>query len=320
MRKPRRGWAPKEDDQGKPAGFHQALKDGLQNGSSGDVDAITAAVVVAATEYQQRPKHNDLCPELSSKILRLIYIRKVAISAVERRDVSKKLQKLLKDRRCREREQRLQMILEQGRGQNDLARVLCKPIQRTRVAAMKGADGNRHTSRNGIAEVFAPFYERLYDATSFCKVPNCNNEGAPRTYDDNGTCKKIQKLKPGKTCADDGLFAEMLKTGYEPLLEAIAHAFTDILRSDQSIPKSWCISKLVVLFKKGDVEEAKHYRPIAVIPVLNKLFCMILLSRIKVKLNELQPPEQAGFQPDYSCGDTIQCLRLVAERNAMNGA
>ena len=50
------------------------------------------------------------------------------------------------------------------------------------------------------------------------------------------------------------------------------------------------------------------------IPVLNKLFCTILLARIKKKLNDLQPPEQAVFRPDYGCGDIIQCLRLVSEK------
>ena len=70
-------------------------------------------------------------------------------------------------------------------------------------------------------------------------------------------------------------------------MEAIALAFTDLLRSVHDLPKSWCISELVVLFKKGDAESANSYRPIALIPVLNKLFCTILLARIKKKLNDL---------------------------------
>ena len=79
----------------------------------------------------------------------------------------------------------------------------------------------------------------------------------------------------------------MIKSGNGELMEAIALAFTDLLRGVHDLPKSWCISKLVVLFKKGDADSAKNYIPIAVIPVLNKHFCTILLARIKKKLNGL---------------------------------
>ena len=62
MRKPRRSWAPEQDDQGRPAAFHQALSEGLHARSKEDVDATTKAVVGAATSHQLRLKRNELCP------------------------------------------------------------------------------------------------------------------------------------------------------------------------------------------------------------------------------------------------------------------
>jgi hypothetical protein len=201
--------------------------------------------------------------------------------------------------------------------------MLCKPVLTKRVVAMKRASGERCTSRAEIAETFASFYEELYDGTSFCQDPG--SEWRPKARVDSSrndvevvtpqeVGDALKKLKAGKTCGDDGLFAEMLKTEHCGLIEAIATAFTGILRGEQSVPDDWCISKLVVLFKKGDAALAKNYRPVAIIPVLNKLFCGIILSRIKTKLNDLQPPEQAGFRPDYSCSDVVHCLQLVAEK------
>ena len=156
----------------------------------------------------------------------------------------------------------------------------------------------------------------------------CEDEGFKLQRGKSGRCDNVQvaelqetfkKLKAGKTCAEDGLLAEMLKTEHVGLLNVIADMFTDLLRGDQDIPGAWCSSKLVVLFKKGDVELPQNYRPMAIVAVLGKLFSGVLLCRIKSRLNELQPPEQAGFRPDYSCSDIVKFLRLIAEKAEEGG-
>ena len=124
----------------------------------------------------------------------------------------------------------------------------------------------------------------------------------------------LKRLKKGRACGDDTLIAEMLKTGHQGLINVIAATFTDILHGKQDVPEVWCKSRLVVLFKKGDATLPKNYRPIAIIPVLCKLFSGILLARTKHILDGLQEPEQAGFRPDYSCSDIVMFLRMVAEK------
>ena len=58
----------------------------------------------------------------------------------------------------------------------------------------------------------------------------------------------------------------------------------------------------------------KNHRPIAVIPILCKLFNVILLGRIGPVLESLQDPEQGGFRPDYSCSDMVLFARMIAEK------
>jgi hypothetical protein len=99
----------------------------------------------------------------------------------------------------------------------------------------------------------------------------------------------------------------MLKTSHDGLIALIAQVFTDILHGKMDVPAQWCISRLVVLFKKGDSTLPINYRPIAIIPVLSKLFSSILLGRII-------GPEQGGFRPDHSCSDIIMFMRMVAEK------
>ena len=102
----------------------------------------------------------------------------------------------------------------------------------------------------------------------------------------------LKKLRVGKACGDEGLYAEMLKTKYAGLVDMIARIFIDILQGVVEIPEVWCVSPLVVLYKKGDATLPKNYRPIAIISVLSKLFSSVVLGRCGPLLNVLQDPEQ----------------------------
>ena len=113
--------------------------------------------------------------------------------------------------------------------------------------------------------------------------------------------------------------AEMLKTDHKGLIDFIAAAFTDILHGSVEVPAVWCKSRLVIMFKKGDATLPKNYRPIAIIPVLCKLFSGILLARCKHLLDRLQGPEQAGFRADYSCSDIVMFLRMLPEKSEQWG-
>ena len=95
-----------------------------------------------------------------------------------------------------------------------------------------------------------------------------SEQSPPITQDE--VAAVVRKLKCGRACGDDQLLAEMHKTSHEGLLEDIAHIFTDILRGGCEIPDAWRISRLVVLFKKGDTTLPKNYRPIAIISVFEQ--------------------------------------------------
>ena len=62
----------------------------------------------------------------------------------------------------------------------------------------------------------------------------------------------------------------MLQTGHAGLVDAIVTLFNSILRDELEVPEAWRKTKLKVIFKKGDVELPKNYRPISIIPVLAK--------------------------------------------------
>jgi len=127
-------------------------------------------------------------------------------------------------------------------------------------------------------------------------------------------CKLLQKLKKGRTSAADGLIAEMLQMKCAELVLASAGLMTDILDGFPESPSSWKRSEFVVLFKKGNPGLRKNFRPIAIIPILGKLYSSIVLSRVRSHIEELLRVEKAGFRFGMGCSDHLQALRLCAEK------
>ena len=73
------------------------------------------------------------------------------------------------------------------------------------------------------------------------------------------------------------------------------------------------MTRLIVLFKKGDQSMPEHYRPIAILPILYKLFSRVLCERVKGMLNGAQTCDQAGFRSGYSCDDHLFAITMMIE-------
>ena len=62
------------------------------------------------------------------------------------------------------------------------------------------------------------------------------------------------------------------------------------------MPTDWQNAIIILLHKKGDQKDLGNYRPISLLPIINKLFTKVITSRIAEKLDIQQPREQAGFR------------------------
>ena len=124
----------------------------------------------------------------------------------------------------------------------------------------------------------------------------------------------LKKMKKLKTAADEGLVAEMLKTGHPGLILILAQLFTDIL-SGVAAPETWKAASLKVIFKKGDVKLPKNYRPISIVPVMAKLFSTVLYLRLQELVENKLVEEQFGFRRGRGCTDAVHILRMVVEKS-----
>ena len=70
----------------------------------------------------------------------------------------------------------------------------------------------------------------------------------------------------------------------------------------------------VKVFNKGDLRECNNWRGVTLLPVINKIFCRMLLERIKKGVDKKLRKKQAGFQPNRSTTEQIFTLRNILEQ------
>ena len=73
------------------------------------------------------------------------------------------------------------------------------------------------------------------------------------------------------------------------------------------------VARLRVLFKRGDVQNHKNYRPISMLPILLKLFTRVVHARISDTLARGQCRDQAGFKKGYGCEDHLFTVTMLYE-------
>ena len=98
------------------------------------------------------------------------------------------------------------------------------------------------------------------------------------------------------------------------MYQNIARLFTNCL-STRKIPQNWN-NAIIILHKKGDIEDINNYRPISLLSHMSKLFTKVIKNRIEKQLDINQPREQAGFRSGYSTTDHLQVvIQLVQKAN-----
>ena len=309
--KPRIGWKPKLCEAGKPTEYHKALDTAL---TACNRD-IASMVVECATDtgIQQKKsqrKHDD-------DTQALFEARRREQKPDERKKLSKELWRALRRQRRRRAQDEIDSLTRQGVGINKLRRVQQRRAGVQRMTAVTNGAGELKTDPSDIAEVFALFYEDLYKEMEGRSLPEIDETSS---HADSITREEVEralrKLKSGRTGADDGLVAEMVKTKHEGLTEVLVEFFDSILKNSIESPDSWRSTKMKVIFKKGDVQLPKNYRPISIIPVLAKLYSTILYQRLQPLLDARIADEQFGFRGGRGCSDAVHILRLVIEKSA----
>ena len=122
----------------------------------------------------------------------------------------------------------------------------------------------------------------------------------------------VRNLNPNKSRGSDGISGKMLFLCDDSVCLPLQIIFKNIL-SSSIYPDLWKLANVSPIFKKGDKQLIKNYRPISLLPICGKIFEKLIFSHLYSYLhtNNLITQNQSGFRPGDS--STNQLLYLVDE-------
>ena len=104
------------------------------------------------------------------------------------------------------------------------------------MSSVMDSSGSEKTDKDDIAEVFAAFFESLYngDAGEFMYDSLCNDVNAVTLAE---IQFQLKRMKPRKAADDGGIVVELLSQGSDMLLQMVADIFTAVLNPQATIPE-----------------------------------------------------------------------------------
>jgi len=130
------------------------------------------------------------------------------------------------------------------------------------------------------------------------------------------TVRALKQLKNGKAAGPDGIPPEVLINKLNPITTAeMLHPFFLKIWEAERVPSEWKHGYLVKLPKKGDLGLCNNWPGIMLLSIPSKVFCRIILDRLKDALDKQLRCNQAGFRKDRSCTDHIATLRIITEQS-----
>ena len=119
--------------------------------------------------------------------------------------------------------------------------------------------------------------------------------------------------KRGKAAGVDEVGPDLLRADMEDTASRLARCYNRLWESEKW-PQVWKKGLIVKIFKKGDLRECNNWKGVTLLPVISKIFCRMMLERIKIGIDKKLRKEQAGFRSKRSTTEHIFILRNILEQ------
>ncbi|GBG91793.1 hypothetical protein CBR_g53682 [Chara braunii] len=124
----------------------------------------------------------------------------------------------------------------------------------------------------------------------------------------------LSGMHRGKAPGPDGLPAEYLMAAMKPLLPYLCEAFNRLYSGEEAPPAAFGQATIVLLYKKGCIEEVRNWRPISLLLVPSKLYAKVLANEVAVVLPALIHSTKTGFVPRRQILVNVLLVRQIMER------
>ena len=120
-------------------------------------------------------------------------------------------------------------------------------------------------------------------------------------------------MKKGKSAGVDNIPGELVQAGGEDVITALTTICNKIWQTGEW-PTLWIQSLVIILPKKGNLQQYQNYRTISLNSHPRKVMLKIILNRLKPQAEKIIAEEQAGFRAGRSTTEQIFNLRILREK------
>ena len=124
----------------------------------------------------------------------------------------------------------------------------------------------------------------------------------------------IKKLKNGKAAGCDNIPPKAIKGGGE-VSEEVLLGFCNRIWNEEKVPEEWKKGTVIKLPKKADLNHCRNWCGIMLLNMASKVFCRVILERVKTALDKTLRDEQGWFRAGRSCTDQIATPRIIVEQS-----
>ena len=137
------------------------------------------------------------------------------------------------------------------------------------------------------------------------------------TFDD---VYKLLQIPDTKATGNDGIPVRFLKSNLTVTASLIMHIINLSIVS-LKVPVNWKSATLTPLYKEGDKTDPANYRPISILPVINKVLEQVVHNQVYKYLshNKMLSDAQFGFRQGYSMSTCVLNLINTIFNNMENG-
>lgn len=188
-------------------------------------------------------------------------------------------------------------------------------------APIKKPDGTWAKSDKEKTEIFAEHLAGIFQpniGVSDIDVDNINNnyENSIPLVRRKELLKEIKSLKLKKAPGFDLINAHVLKNLPKKAISFLQILFNAAIKL-RHFPSIWKVAEIIMIPKPGKPQnDVKSYRPISLLPLISKLFEIIIQKRIQVYINRFKviPNHQFGFRKSHATTDQIHRITDVIEK------
>jgi hypothetical protein len=137
-----------------------------------------------------------------------------------------------------------------------------------------------------------------------------NIEDGPPTLPE--VVSALNRMRLNSAPGEDGIPALAYRHGGGALRQHL-HNLISKIWNEETIPEAWKTSVVIPIYKKGDRTVCKNFRGISLLIVASKIMESVILSRIRIAVDEDLRENQCGFRPGRSTVDQIFTLRQIIE-------